>query len=693
MIQPNSTAPGAQREVGMLRNETPEESALVTTWLGRLRREKKAHRRFRDQAEKAMKAYEQEGLDEATDTDEKDKLPLEPIWWSNTKITQSAIFNRQPKPDVRRRVTDSRTDKNIALCVERALAYQMDTTAFDEHSNRSVTEFLAAGLGQTRVYLRDERQDVPMINPITGQPVMGEDGQPVMGSRVVAQATPIEYVPWNLFRWEPCKDWEDCGWVSFDIWMDAESIRREYRITVDERDMMAGPSEEPDDGDAGKRSGSPGAGYSRMHLVHRIWDKRKRQVVTICGSFQESRRLLDTKPDPLGLKGFFPCPRPMMLNIRSGKLVPRPEYSYVRGKCEEIDRLSLRIAALVNQVRDVGFFDAEFTKELTGLMQQPDGARVPVANLVSRFEGTSMANVVITEDIRSKVEVIVQLVQERERAKQSLFELTGIADIVRGATKASETATAQQLKSQWANVRLTDKMREVSIHFREVFRIQAELMSEKFDPAQLTEQTGIQVTPDMLQVMRSDIGRCYAIDIESDSTIAQDEQEDRAARTEFITAATDYMSRVLPMAQQGIIPPDLANAMLLFFVGSFKHGRALEEQIEQMPDTTAKLTELTQQVQQGQQAQQQAQAQMQQVQADMAKQVEAQAKRAAEAEARVIELEMALQQAKRPTESPTRQVRDMAAARRDNAQAAKAAAEAQALQQQNAAGALLNGAW
>jgi hypothetical protein len=299
-----------------------------------------------------------------------------------------------------------------------------------------------------------------------------------------------------------------------------------------------------------------------------------------------------------------------------------------------------------------------------------------VANLIDKFQSTTLSSVVITEDIRSKVEVLVQLVQERERAKQALFELTGIADIVRGATKASETATAQQLKSQWANVRLTDKMREVSAHFRAIFRIQAELISEHFEPAQITAQTGVQITPEMHQVMKSDLGRCYAIDIESDSTIAQDEQQEKQDRTEFIQAFTGFVQTVLPMQQQGLIPADLANAALLFFVGSFRHGRVLEEQIETMPGTMQQLEQQKQQTAQVQQQAEQSGSQVQQMQQQMQQQADEAAKRAADLERQIADLTAALEAAKGRGDGPAKQMKDFAEARRANAQADNAEADA-----------------
>lgn len=180
-------------------DKAPLKHCSVRTWLGRIQRETKAHEKYRESADRAMKAYE--------------KGKVYPIWWSNVCITQGAVFNRQPKPDVRRRAGNAGRDRNIALAIERCIAYQQDTTSFEDHSTRAVTEFLVAGLGVTRLYLEAETESVPAMDPvIPGQQLTDADGEPVFEDVVTAQSVPIDYVPWRLFRWAPCKDWEDCAW-------------------------------------------------------------------------------------------------------------------------------------------------------------------------------------------------------------------------------------------------------------------------------------------------------------------------------------------------------------------------------------------------------------------------------------------------------------------------------------------------
>jgi hypothetical protein len=644
----------------------PTSAAL---WLGRLGKEKKAHKRFRDRAKIAMDAAQtRQG-----DTDDKGKKG-DPIWWSNLKITIGAVFSRQPKPDVRRRVTDSRSDKNIALAVERAITYNQDTTSFADHSNRAVWEFLAAGLGQTRVYMKMEMGERPAINPVDKMPVMDPENpdQPLMEKFIASRELALDYTPWDLFFWEPCKDWDACGWIGFGRWMSKREIEEEFDVEIG-RDGAGGWDTKGNNDDSNKKPDKDK--YTPLMLVVEFHDKKRRELVTVCEGYPE---VLKREPDQLKLKGFFPCPRPMMLNIQSGDLTPCPEYFYIQAKCEEIDRLTERCRGLIKGIRDVGFYDAHFI-ELAELMENGDGARIPVNNLIQKLRGTKLDNVVVTEDIRSKVETLVQLVGQLDRARVSLFELTGISDIVRGASKASETYGAQEIKERWANVRLFEKMREISYHFRDVFRIMGELISEHFTPEQLSAQSGIEITPEMAEVLKSDLSRCYAIDIEADSTIAQDEQQDKTERNEFLTAVTNAVGTLSPMVQQGFMPADVMNQLLLFTVRTYKHGRMLEETFEKLPDTMKQLQDLQGQVQQGQQAQDQSAAQMQQMQSQAAQQAQ-EAQKAMEALQREAEGVIAQQQADldrlakenaalQQQVSMAKQVQDMATAREKSASA------------------------
>jgi hypothetical protein len=51
---------------------------------------------------------------------------------------------------------------------------------------------------------------------------------------------------------------------------------------------------------------------------------------------------------------------------------------------------------------------------------------------------------------------------QRTQVLQVIYEVTGISDIIRGGgTKASETATAQQLKAQYGSMRLRRRQDDI----------------------------------------------------------------------------------------------------------------------------------------------------------------------------------------------------------------------------------------
>ena len=68
----------------------------------------------------------------------------------------------------------------------------------------------------------------------------------------------------------------------------------------------------------------------------------------------------------------------------------------------------------------------------------------------------------------------------------------GISDILRGSTNASETATAQQIKSQWGSMRLKRIQADVANFIRDLIRLQAEIIGEQFQPETLKSMTGLQ---------------------------------------------------------------------------------------------------------------------------------------------------------------------------------------------------------
>jgi hypothetical protein len=90
----------------------------------------------------------------------------------------------------------------------------------------------------------------------------------------------------------------------------------------------------------------------------------------------------------------------------------------------------------------------------------------------------------------SIVNALAQLTQQREMIKATIYEVTGLSDIVRGASDPDETATAQQLKSQWGSLRIQKMQSEVARFARDLFRLKAEIMANKFSFETMLLMTG-----------------------------------------------------------------------------------------------------------------------------------------------------------------------------------------------------------
>jgi hypothetical protein len=90
----------------------------------------------------------------------------------------------------------------------------------------------------------------------------------------------------------------------------------------------------------------------------------------------------------------------------------------------------------------------------------------------------------------------------------------------------------------------------------------------------------LQMIAEALQLLRDDKLRGFRIDIETDSTVQGDAQEEKAARIEFIEGVTKFIEVGAQVTMQVPEFAPLAAKMLQFAVRGFRVGRDLESAIE-----------------------------------------------------------------------------------------------------------------
>ena len=399
--------------------------------------------------------------------------------------------------------------------------------------------------------------------------------------RIADQRCYFEYINWEDYRESPAKRPEDVYWKA-----------RRHLLTRDEliekgfknaSNIPLNWSPEPTESYSEEYSEV----FSRAE-VWEIWDKYKEKRYFVSKGYNE---ILAEDDDPYGLEKFFPCPDSLVAIRTNETSVPIPEFTLYQDQADELDRITTRISNLIEGLKRRGVYDAS-VPELSHLADAGDNDFVPSENFAQLISKGGLQSVFQQEDIAPIAQVLSGLYQQRNQVLDTIYQITGISDIIRGSTKASETATAQQLKAQFGSMRMRKKQNEIAEYVRDLFRIKAELIAEHYEPETLAAMTALTITPEMMQIMRDDKLRGYSIDIESDATIFTDEEEEKRTRIEFLQSFGGYLERTVSIANQSPALTPLAFQALRFLMGAWKVGRNFEDIIDR---TEAQLTQQAQQ--------------------------------------------------------------------------------------------------
>jgi hypothetical protein len=203
------------------------------------------------------------------------------------------------------------------------------------------------------------------------------------------------------------------------------------------------------------------------------------------------------------------------------------------------------------------------------------------------MSGKSITDAVWMWPVEMLAAVQEKLYQRRADIIQSIYEITGISDILRGSSNPNETATAQNIKAQFGSQRMNKRQRDVQRFARDLIRLGCEIIAAQFTAENLTALTGIQVTPEMMQILRSDVAMSFVIDIETDSTISEDLMMAQQRANEFVQGMGAWMQTIMPLVQTGGVPKEVAVEMTKSYAQRFKMGRSVEEAIDKMGQTPA----------------------------------------------------------------------------------------------------------
>jgi hypothetical protein len=588
---------------------------VAKKWNKQLSECKKSHEDYRETAYEAYSIYL---------NDHQLYEVYYPLLWSVVQVEHGACLSSRPRPDIRPRHSDQNpTYKTAAQVMERALEFFLDQTGSEDSLHQTVDDYLVAGLGVPRIKLDSEIIEVD-------RPELGTT-EPVIQNQVVR----IEHVPWSRFGWEPAQCWDHVEWVFFEHRMTVREIKAEYGQDVDIAEN------EDNEGDKSRDTRSRTGTEKELVSVYEIWDKKSKTVVIMT---MGSLTPLDVMEDPLGLTGFFPIPCPIMTNVAYDNLIPTTDYTYMEPFDVELNRLYRRSKAVTEQIKAWGVHDASFFE-----MEDPslveDGDSIAIQNLSDRMDGGKMENIMSFAPIRERVETLREITAQIDIKRRHVDDIFGISDILRGSSNPQDGQDTNKIKERWAGIRLQRKQTAVQLMIRDLFRIMSEVTVEHVTAENLSKITQIQVTPEVYALLQNDLMREFAVDVETDSTVVQDENADKRERTELLQALTQYIQIVAPAMQSNMITADLGKEILSIAVSPYStQSKQLETVIEQLPGQQQQLQQATQQNQQSQQQIQQLQQQIQQKDFALAQYSQAdEARKNAESQAKVAKEQAATQ--------------------------------------------------
>lgn len=539
------------------------------------------------------------------------------ILWSNVQTLQPLIYAHTPKPEVDRRFLDKDpVGRKASEVLERCIRYFVSTTAFGSTMRQSRDDYLLVGRGTSWV------RYVPTIN--TTQITDDTTSEAIEYEEVMS-----DYVHWEDFGHNVARTWEEVEVVWRIVYMTRPQMKaRKFAdwnsVPLDfaDKDLKDVPGEE------GKKA-----------TVYEIWDKGKREVFWLTKSHPA---ILDRKADPLKLDKFFPCPSPIFATLANGSLIPVPDYVEYQDQATEIDNLTGRIAAMQKALKAAGVYDAS-QKEVGRLLSEGvDSQLIPVDSWAALNEKGGLSNAIQLLPMEEVARTLMVLYEAREKAKNDLYEITGMSDIIRGATNPNETATAQNIKSNFASQRLTERQRAVQRFARNIIEIMGNVIARHFTletiqkisgvklltaaqkqqiqmgeqqkaqmaqqqaqqqqpgqqppqqpppmPAELQELMGEPSWDEVFALFRDNPDRCFRISIETDSTVAADREQETQARVQFLQAVGGFLQQAEQAASQPILAP-MVGRMLEFGVRGFKVGRELEGVIDETVEKIVKQAE------------------------------------------------------------------------------------------------------
>ena len=286
--------------------------------------------------------------------------------------------------------------------------------------------------------------------------------------------------------------------------------------------------------------------------------------------------------DTLHLSGFFPCPKPIMATLANNGVIPVPDYVEIKSLLDELDGVNSRMRLTMQALKVSGCYDNSFP-ELANILDK-DVTLISLNDFDKLKDAGGLRGIIDFAPIEQYISALQVLAERRQVLINSIYEVTGVSDIMRGASNSHDTATAVVKKTNFGTLRNQDRQNDMQRFLKDLLRLKAEIICEQFSPDTLASfviyenEQNPQLVQQAVNLLKTQKLRDMSIDLETDCSFDREKQEENILNVLAHINEMVNQSFALISQQPALLP--LYRQMIEAAVATLGNARQFENVLE-----------------------------------------------------------------------------------------------------------------
>lgn len=514
------------------------------------------------------------------------------LFHTHVSMLSAMLYGRIPEVNVARKWQDSNDDEArvAAEIFNRLLNTSVEEPGanFGDVLRACLQDRLLPGHGIARVRYEFESEEVdnPYYDEELGEEA--EDNTKTLED-LLDESAPIDYIHWRDFKWGFGRMWADVPWIAFRSFLDKATAKDKFGEELAEKIEYSKQkiTQEGSLSDTERSSINEGE-------IWEVWCKKSGHVYFYSPGCDE---LLDSLPDPLGLKGFFPAPEPMIANPTTTLYQPTSDWQITQDLYNEIDLIQTRISMITKAVKVVGVYD-QTSEAIKRMMTEGfENDLIPVDNWAMFAEKGGVKGSVDWFPVQDVAAVLKELEGVRQNTIQLLYEVTGLSDILRGAAGPDrESAESAGSRTKFASIRIQHLQEEFARFASDLMTLRAQVVGLHWEPETILLKSNANSFLEDQQAIQAGISLIksqpqtwpWRVEIKAESIAMIDYAQMQRERVEFLTVMGTFVQSMSGLVSVAPEAAPLLLEMMKWGLAAFKGSQQIEGLVDKMVEFAIK---------------------------------------------------------------------------------------------------------